>query len=101
MTQFPYAEKPQECYRCNEDPKSAGFESVRKASILVGLIYQREPLKGTRLVRGNEILPSATAWTDLETSMLSNMKSEKGKYHPISLTHGNLTNKTMSKGERE
>lgn len=58
-------------------------------------------MKGTRLVRGNEILPFATAWTDLETSMLSNIKSEKGKYYPISLTHGNLTNKTMSKGERE
>ena len=41
-----------------------------------------------------KILPFATAWTDLENIMLSEIsQSEKDKYHMISLITWNLMNK--------
>lgn len=43
-------------------------------------------MKGTRLVRGNEILPFPTAWTDLESSMLSNVSQRKAnttRFHSL------------------
>ena len=39
-------------------------------------------------IKKYKILPTATTWMDLEGIMLSEVKSEKDKYHTTSLTCG-------------
>ena len=39
-------------------------------------------------IKKNEIMPFAAIWMDLEIIILSEVKSDKDKYHMMSLTYG-------------
>ena len=44
-------------------------------------------------IKKNKIMPFAATWTDIEIAILSDVKSEKDKYHMIALLSGILKKK--------
>ena len=53
-------------------------------------------------IKNNKIMPFTVTWMDPEIVILSEVKSEKGKYHDIAYTWSlkNDTNKPIYKTER-
>ena len=54
-------------------------------------------------IKKNKIMPFAATWTDIEIAILSDVKSEKDKYHMIALfsgilkkNHTNLKNRSRA-----